>query len=90
MTLEEAKSLKFGDYIICTVEFYSDGKTLRRYKVNGEPKIWKLDPHSIYVPIKFGINHFDYMTERDLHLFELGLNHFRYVCKKALDIASGK
>jgi len=64
LTLEEAKQLKPGDYLID-----HNGK---RWKVNGQVKTWKRSPHRIRVPLKHGLYAYDALTESD---FPLGVFH---------------
>jgi hypothetical protein len=70
MTLEEAKSLKYGDIIYSVCDKNADG-TAVRFKVNGKPKIWKRSPDRVCVPLKHGLYNFGYMFEYDLKFYTL-------------------
>jgi hypothetical protein len=54
ITLEQAKSLKYGDVIYHATDRNMSGERMR-FKVNGKPKTWKRDPDRIKVPIKYGL-----------------------------------
>jgi hypothetical protein len=60
ITLEEARNLKPGDYLVD-----SWGK---RWKVNGKVKTWVRSPEKVKVPVKHGLYSYDYITEDLLHL----------------------
>ena len=64
ITLEEAKQLQYGDYLIA-----DNGK---RWKVNGKVQRWKRSPDRIRVPLKHGLYAYDAITESD---FPLGTCH---------------
>ena len=70
ITLEQAKSLKYGDILYQVNANNADG-TPRRWKVNGQPKTWKRSPERVQVPVKHGLYMYDYITERDLDLVSL-------------------
>jgi hypothetical protein len=70
MTLEQAKSLQFGQ-IIHHREFKNADKTPARYKVNGKVKTWKRSLDKVKVPLKRGLYEFGYLTESNLDEFEL-------------------
>ena len=67
ITLEQAKSLKKGDFVYET-EY---GNWVRKWKVNGKVKTWKRTPSRIYVPLKFGLYTLSSLTEIDLNEFFL-------------------
>ena len=62
ITLEQAKALKPGDIIHQDGMVNADG-TPRRWKVNGQPKVWKRSPGRVRVPLKHGLYNYDYLTE---------------------------
>lgn len=74
ITLEEAKSLQYGDIVYHASNRNSDGSA-QRWKVNGKVKTWKREresnKHKVIVPVKHGLYVFDYLTENDLHLVYL-------------------
>jgi len=57
LTLDQARKLKYGDVLIDR-----EGK---RWKVNGQVKLWKRDPGRIRVPLKHGLYRYDALTEAD-------------------------
>jgi len=57
ITLEEAKNLKFGDILL-------DGNG-KRWKVNGQVKLWKRDPKRIRIPLKHGLYRYDFLDGND-------------------------
>ncbi len=65
MTLEEAKSLKYGQTIYQKGKKNSDG-TPRRWRVSGKVKTWKRSPKRVEIPVKHGLYANDRVTERDL------------------------
>jgi len=62
ITLEQAKQLKYGDYLYANCLFNADEKTPRKYKINGKPKTWKRDPDRIKVPLKWGLYEYGELT----------------------------
>ena len=68
--LENAKKLETGTTLHHTLNVNADG-TPQRWKVNGKVKRWKLNPNRIEVPLKHSLYDYDYLTEDDLHLFNL-------------------
>ena len=70
ITLEQAKSLKYGDVLHHAVNKNADG-TPQRWRVNGKVKLWKRSPNRIQVPLKHGLRSYDYLTENDLELVNL-------------------
>lgn len=70
ITLEQAKSLEYGDMLFHTAHKNADG-TPQRWKVNGRPKTWKTKPEKVQVPVKHGLRHYDYVTEESLDLVSL-------------------
>ena len=70
ITLEQAKNLKYGQIVYHSINKNADG-TPQRWKVNGKIKTWKRNPNKIKIPVKHGLNNFDYITEDDLYLVDL-------------------
>jgi hypothetical protein len=71
ITLEQAKSLRYGEVIHHLTNRNSDG-TPERWRVNGEARSWKRYPDRVYVPLKHGLYDYDALTEEDLEFFALG------------------
>lgn len=69
MTLKEAKGLQIGQTLYHTIQRNADG-TPERWRVNGKVKTWKRTPEAVRIPVKHGLFHYDYLTERELHLLE--------------------
>jgi len=64
MTVDEMKSLQYGDHILYDGIDQRTGKPKTfRLKVNGKPKTWKRQPEKVQVPVKWGLYTYDYMTE---------------------------
>lgn len=70
MTLDEAKALQPGTILHHTFYKNADG-TPERWHVNGKVKTWKTVPSRVRIPIKYGLNCYDYLTERSLTLYDL-------------------
>ena len=70
LLLENAKKLKIGQTLHHTVHVNADG-TPQRWKVNGKVKTWKSNSNRVQVPLKHGLYYYGYLTEDDLHLFNL-------------------
>ena len=66
ITLEQAKSLKSGQVLYHVTHRNRDGSPVR-WRVNGQPKVWKRDPSRVRVPIKHGLRDNDYLTDDALH-----------------------
>ena len=77
MELTEAKKLIKGQMIYHNQNRNADGSP-QRWKVNGEQKKWKRDPDRIKIPLKHGLNHYDYLTNS-------GLISVSLTAKKALE-----
>jgi len=71
ITLEQAKKLKCGDWIH-HVKFKNTDGTPARFRINGKVKTWKRNTEKIQIPIKRGLWEFGYLTESNLHEFNLG------------------
>ena len=69
LTVEEAKTLKYGEILLVLDAVNADG-TPMRCKVNGRPKTWKTRIGDVSVPLKRGL--YEYLrvgtTVRDLPL----------------------
>lgn len=65
ITLKQAKELRPGTILIDT-----RGK---RWKVNGQVKLWKRDPNRIHVPLKHGLYAYDSLQGSDFN--SLGENY---------------
>ena len=63
ITLEQAKNLRPGDMLHHVTNKNADG-TPERWKVNGQPKIWKRSPERVQIPVKHGLYDFGYITEQ--------------------------
>lgn len=70
MTLQEAKSVKLGQVLYSVIHKNADGSP-QRWRVNGRIKTWKKSPERIQIPVKYGLRHYDYVTEKNLSLLEL-------------------
>ena len=70
ITIEQAKSLSYGDILHHTINKNADG-TPQRWKVNGEVKTWKRNPNRIKIPVKHEMYSFGYVTENELHLVSI-------------------
>jgi hypothetical protein len=70
ITLEQAKSLRYGQTLYHAKNRNSDG-TPQRWRVNGKPQIWKRAPHKVRVPLKYGLYRYDAITEEELNLVYL-------------------
>lgn len=57
MTFEDAKLLKPGDILL-------DNRD-KRWRVNGQVKLWKKSPMRIRIPLKHGLYAYDVLTEDD-------------------------
>ena len=68
LTLEAAKKLKYGDILIQQV----NPVVTKRWKVNGEVKLWKKpeNSHRIRVPLKHGLYSYGALTELDFDNFD--------------------
>ena len=71
LTLEQAKSLKHGEYVHEVVGKNADG-TPRRWRVSGQVKTWKRSPNRVKVPIKHGMYDNHYITEDNLSKLSIG------------------
>jgi hypothetical protein len=70
ITLEQAKSLRYGQTLYHAKNRNSDG-TPQRWRVNGKPQIWKRAPHRVRVPLKYGLYAYDAIDETTLDLVYL-------------------
>lgn len=86
LTLQEAKSLKYGTLLYHITARNVDG-TPKRWRVTGAPKLWKTRPKEVSVPIKHAMKDYDYITHSTLHLLCL-VEHDAYIAglrNKCLD-----
>jgi hypothetical protein len=61
ISLEEAKQLTYGDYIYSNQFTNADNKTPKRWKVNGQIKLWKRNANRIQIPVKYGLYNHAYL-----------------------------
>ena len=71
ITLEQAKELKYGVTVHHISATNADG-TPQRFRVSGKPKVWKTRPNEVKVPVKRGMYEYGYLTEHNIHEFNLG------------------
>jgi hypothetical protein len=67
ITLQQAKELANGTILYHVTNRNADGSP-QRWRVNGQPKLWKTRPGEVRVPLKHGLYAYDYLTHDDLHL----------------------
>lgn len=70
MTIEEARKLRYGQIVYEHENKNKKGES-KRWRVNGQVKIWKRDPSRIQVPMKHGLYEFGYLDEHNLHLLDV-------------------
>jgi hypothetical protein len=70
MTLQEAKNLKWGDYIHCPTKFNAD-KTPMRARITSI-KTWKRSPEKIEVHYKRGMYEYGIIRAHELEDFNIG------------------
>ena len=70
MTLNEAKTLRVGDYIHCVSKFNSDGTPMRARVTS--IKTWKTRPDEILIGYKHGLYDFGKINETELSDFSVG------------------
>ena len=63
MTLEEVKTLNYGDHPYVLL---NNGK-VGTCKVNGKVRLWKRDPNRIEIPCKYGMYECFTFTSHDIH-----------------------
>lgn len=68
MTIAQAKALRRGQGV-CTEAFKTAKGLPQRWRVSGTPKTWKTDSGRVQVPLKYGLNRYGYLTERNLSIF---------------------
>ena len=83
ITLEEAKNLSHGMWLIDT----TDNK---RWKVYGEPKTWVKSPNKVQVPLKHGLYTHGYLTEDNLQYFRFESEYDRKRIQKAIRHGASK
>ena len=64
ITLEQAKSLRYGQILIHDL-------TGKRWRDTGQPKVWKRTPSRVQVPVKHGLYAYDYVTENELDIVSM-------------------
>jgi hypothetical protein len=67
ITLAQAKALRPGDMLHHETHKNSDG-TCQRWKVSGQPKVWKTRPNEVRVPVKFGLYAHSSVTEYEFNM----------------------
>jgi len=70
ITLEQVKSLSYGQIIYHVSKKNSDG-TAMRARVSGKVKTWKRDASRVHVPVKHGLYESYWIDETNLDLFTL-------------------
>lgn len=70
MTFEQAKQLFLGQVIHHKILKNAD-KTPLRARVNGQIKLWKTRPNEIKIPMKHGLRDCFYLTQDNLHEWDL-------------------
>jgi len=70
ITLEQAKALKLGMVLHDETSKNSDG-TCQRWRVNGQPQVWKTRPDEVRIPVKHGLYDYGQIYASELHLFHL-------------------
>jgi len=65
LTIDQAKQLRRGD-ILHETGATNEDDTCRRWRVNGQVKLWKRDVNRIQVPLSHGMYDHGYLTERNL------------------------
>jgi len=70
ITLEQAKALRHGDILYHATNRNSNG-TPQRWRVNGQPQVWKRTPSRVRVPLKYGLYSYDAIDETTLDLVYL-------------------
>lgn len=71
MTLEQAKTLTYGQHVHHVSVTNADG-TPQRFKVTGKVKTWKTRPSEVRVPIKRGMYEHGYLDHHNISEFNLG------------------
>lgn len=64
ITLTEAKNLKLGQILV-------DDLNGKRWKVNGQVKVWKTRPADVRIPVKHGLYKYGYVTQEMLDTMTL-------------------
>jgi hypothetical protein len=70
MDLEDVKKLKRGQTLHHKSFINADG-TPERWRVNGKVKTWKTRPNEVKVPVKRGLWEYGYVTNKNMHCFEV-------------------
>ena len=70
MTRDQALTLPTGT-VLHHISLRNADQTPLRARVNGRPKLWVTRPAEFRLPMKHGLQHCFYITERDADLWEL-------------------
>ena len=70
MIRDDALALCTGTILHHVSLHNADGSPLRA-RVNGRPKLWITRPEEFRLPMKHGLQHCFYITERDMGLWEI-------------------
>lgn len=70
MTFEQAKQLSFNQTIHHRTLKNADGTALRA-RVNGKIQLWKTRPNEIKIPMKHGLRDCFYLTQDNLHEWDI-------------------
>jgi len=95
ITLKQAKQLTYGD-VIYSNQFTNANKTPRRWRVNGQVKIWKRDPNRIQIPVKYGLYNHAYLCHGEIsnkvymRSITLELRDFELTEEQAIEILKEK
>jgi len=95
ITLKQAKQLTYGD-VIYSNQFTNANKTPRRWRVNGQVKLWKRDPNRIQIPVKYGLYNHAYLCHGEIsnkvymRSITLELRDFELTEEQAIEILKEK
>jgi hypothetical protein len=84
ISLQQAKNLKQGEILYHVKNKNADG-TPQRWKLTSNPKTWKRTPGKIRIKVKFGLYHYDTITENDLHLVSMKEDFFILKMKEKIE-----
>lgn len=88
ISTEQAKALKPGDMLHHVAHKNSDG-TPQRWKVNGQPKVWKTRPLDVEVPVKHGMYSYDRLVQKGWK-DEQGEWHLSYSDLELVNMGEGR
>lgn len=80
ITIDQAKSLRYGDVIhggVCSVRRGPRGSKaykILRFRVSGMLRTWKRSPEKFELPLKYGLYGYGRMTERNAWNFHLDVD----------------